>query len=1854
MTDNRQDEPKPSPWASGQLTEASPLPHSTEMKEQGGSGEGMVHSSNGIPFREAEERGYGERALQASHSANKENGINGEMPSGDSETAEEVSARIVQVVTADAVAVLRGEQEKETQHKGPPGHLPLAVEDTTNLPPSPPPSPASEQMIMVEEEERVKGPVTEEEEEKDKGAESRSIEPSVAGLSENQTDSVSNITQVHEERVACEIPGGKSLTKAKTESTALSLPSLPEEDLLAASKMGAQEQLDSIPYSVEDSYQDVPSTKAESQKETEQDTSALLTSEKDIKKSEKDVEGLPGTVIGTEPWKVDIITVEPCSPPFSDAEKQDFSEMSMDRKKVEDSTAHEAKKDKDDLSTPQQCSDALFSSYQSEMYPVMEGAHGFIEELSSQTTLSTMDPLHKETSSAAMIESSKTDLVKDLQMDSHVREAILSDDEKLDTESGQQPVVIQTSIADDKSTTIALGDVRDKDNVKEIEDQDEKSHSLATAELQQKQEETAAGKSIDKIDASKESDAKTAQSGLDESKGQNASCEKLSPDDYDSDNKYSSGKDAADSFEILGTKDEVSGHGEEKVVMQPKTETKDDDEVKTQLQEDKSGMSTYFETSALKEDDVESGVQHSSDYYELTDVKEPPYEPCSIPHIAKGEDDEENGDLEPIAEEKITTSAHEIGYSTLTSVKLQSKIAKGDRLFTIDPNIYADKSEFQSKNKDDLTLSRSLGLGGRSAIEQRSMSINLPMSCLDSIALGFSYARAHDLSPLATDILSNTSGSLDEGDECDLLATTPALEKEPSFPEEHEQEEVEESPETEKVSAKDRFELEPLCESQYPAKEYYKNGTIMAPDLPEMLDLTGSRSRLDSGSGDSDAARRKSGASEIIIYESGVIEHATDLEGSHLLVKTDSQQEELGYCVFNKYTVPLPSPVQDSESLAGGMSTLYEGLGVDPSVIEAAAEKLGKERQEPPSEPATPGWEAELDNKISENKLDTVLEKSEEPIDLKETLESIPQLETTEPVMETTTEQTLPEKKDEKPSDVSCVTADDKINMKDLLDTKASELEESDIISSVHSEEDKIKIDDKEKPSEVCNTLKEEPATASKDIAKDLDSNIVEDTKDVVDDNNEEDAALLKEGGKLSETDLKEKCAKPDLVHQEAVDKEESYESSGEPEQTQEPVPEVATYSAPEEAQKPGTKDVAPEIPKEPLDISVAVTMDIKQAVTEDVQMEDLSEPQTEEKIETLLEKEEMKQDLPQPSEVEPSKEEQDVEVIEESSQELIENVSKQEPEPEAFDEEPVVKCSDEVTGVVESVITVEDDFIKVVQTTTDEGESVAHSVRFAAAAPIESEEKSYTEEEVVEEEESKDEPKEGSPCTPASPEKQETLLTDYKTETQDDYRDETTIDDSVLDTDSAWVDAQDDDRSIMTEAIEPIPKEEKVDHDAQRTPAERHRKEKPFKSGRGRISTPERKITKREPSATSRDEARRKKAVLKKAEIAKKTEAQPHSPSRKIILKPAVKQSRPPHVTCVRRKPAGGEPQHAPSAPRQSKDRIMDGVNKSPEKRSSLPRPSSIHPTRKTFPADKDEHSFTTSTSVSSSVRRTTRSEPIWSRTGKSGTSTPTTPGSTAITPGTPPSYASRTPGTPGTPSYSRTPRTPGTPKSAMYYSEKKVAILRTPPKSPATPKQMRFTSQPLPDLKNIKSKIGSTDNIKYQPKGGQVKILNEKIDYSNVESRCGSKDNITHNAGGGQIQIVSKKIDLSHVTSKCGSLKNIRHRPGGGHVRIESVKLDFKEKAYAKIGSLENAHHIPGGGHIKIDSQKLNFRDSAKARVDHGAEIVTQSPGRSSIASPRRLSNVSSSGSINLLESPQLATLAEDVTAALAKQGL
>ncbi|XP_075862003.1 microtubule-associated protein 2 isoform X18 [Microcebus murinus] len=1888
MADERKDEAKAPHWTSTQLTEASAHPHQPEIKDQGGAGEGLVRSANGFPYREDEEGAFGEHESQGTYSNTKENGINGELTSADRETAEEVSARIVQVVTAEAVAVLKGEQEKEAQHKDQPAALPLAAEDTANLPPSPPPSPASEQTVTV------------------------------------------------------------------------------EEDLLTASKMEFQDQQELTPSTAEPL--DKKEKESEKQSKPGEDLKhAALVSQPETTKTypdKKDMQGteeekvspalfghtlftsLEDTTQKTEPSLVVPGIDLPAQPPAPKQQKDWFIEMPMEAKKdewglvapispgpltpmrekdvFEDIPKWEGRQFDSPMPSPFQAGsftlpvDVMKSEVITETSPFAPAFFQPDDKKSVQETSgpptakdsSKVEEPHKDTTDR-MAEAPVSEAIA-LPKDAHIPVVEESIMEKIF--GGEIGAINQESVQK-KDTSIPSGPeptLTEKEPQLKLEEKttisDKEAVPKESRPLKLADEETGIIQTSTEYAFSKEQE------------GQEFTTDMLKQDSFPVSLEQAI-TDSTMTSKTLGKVMTEPAVLTEKSVTQQLFEEKVTDkanrvegvgaatsaELDMPFYEDKSGMSKYFETSALKEE-VSKSIQPGSDYYELSDTRESA--PESIDTISAMH---KNGDKGFQAEDSQPSAlAQEAGYSTLAQSYPpelpEEPSSPQERMFTIDPKVYGEKRDLHSKNKDDLTLSRSLGLGGRSAIEQRSMSINLPMSCLDSIALGFNFGRGHDLSPLASDILTNTSGSMDEGDDY-LPATTPAVEKGPCFPVESKEEK---QIEKEKATGEEVTQVETSCESPFLAKDYYKNGTVMAPDLPEMLDLAGTRSRLASVSADAEVSRRKSVPSATVVEESSTgLPPVTD--ENHIVVKTDSQLEDLGYCVFNKYTVPLPSPVQDSENLSGESGSFYEGtddkarrdLATDLSLIEVKLAAAGRVKDEFSAEKeASPhisddksGLDREFDQERKVNdKLDTVPEKSEELIDSKEhakkTEEAVDKVETFDlgityeqaSAKELTMSKDASSEKAEKVLSSVPEVAEVEPSKKaeqglDFAAQKATQGQLDVKISDFGQMASGLNIDAGKATEFKLDTTQD--LTPSSEVPPEADAFM------------SVESGHMKEGAKVNETEVKEKVAKPDLVHQEAVDKEESYESSGEHE------------SLTMESLKPdeGKKEISPEssLIQDEIAIKLSVEIPCPPAVSEadlvtderaDVQMEfiQLSKDESKETPDISITPSDITEPLlgavvSEPAEA-PS-EEEEIEARGEYDKLLFRSDTLQITDlgVPGVREEFVETCPGEHKGVIESVVTIEDDFITVVQTTTDEGESGSHSVRFAALEQPDVERRpSPRDEEELEIEEAAEAqagPKDGSPEAPASPEREEIALSEYKTETYDDYKDETTIDDSIMDADSLWVDTQDDDRSIMTEQLETIPKEEKAEKEARRSSLEKHRKEKPFKTGRGRISTPERKIAKKEPSTVSRDEVRRKK-VYKKAELAKKTEVQAHSPSRKFILKPAIKYTRPTHLSCVKRKTtaAGGESPLAPSVFKQAKDKVSnstlskipalqgstksprhssaclsttkratfsdsflvqptsagstdrlphsesgnkDGVTKSPEKRSSLPRPSSILPPRRGVSGDRDENSFSLNSSISSSARRTTRSEPI-RRAGKSGTSTPTTPGSTAITPGTPPSYSSRTPGTPGTPSYPRTPHTPGTPKSAILVpSEKKVAIIRTPPKSPATPKQLRLINQPLPDLKNVKSKIGSTDNIKYQPKGGQV-------------------------------QIVTKKIDLSHVTSKCGSLKNIRHRPGGGRVKIESVKLDFKEKAQAKVGSLDNAHHVPGGGNVKIDSQKLNFREHAKARVDHGAEIITQSPGRSSVASPRRLSNVSSSGSINLLESPQLATLAEDVTAALAKQGL
>ncbi|CAD0200388.1 unnamed protein product [Chrysodeixis includens] len=171
---------------------------------------------------------------------------------------------------------------------------------------------------------------------------------------------------------------------------------------------------------------------------------------------------------------------------------------------------------------------------------------------------------------------------------------------------------------------------------------------------------------------------------------------------------------------------------------------------------------------------------------------------------------------------------------------------------------------------------------------------------------------------------------------------------------------------------------------------------------------------------------------------------------------------------------------------------------------------------------------------------------------------------------------------------------------------------------------------------------------------------------------------------------------------------------------------------------------------------------------------------------------------------------------------------------------------------------------------------------------------------------------------------------------------------------------------------------------------------------------------------------------------------------------------------------------------------------------------------------------------------------------------------------------------------------------KNSLSRSSSKSATAKTPEnplpcdKKKVPMNKVQVGNAPSPNIKAVKSKIGSLDNATYKPGGGKVRIENRKLEFGNVTPKIAAK-NEAYTPSGGVKKIVSTKLEWN-AKSKIGSLQNTAYKPGGGDKKIETVKLDFKEKAKPKVASTVNITHKPGGGAIKIENQKLEFKAQSK----------------------------------------------------------
>uniref|UniRef100_A0A3P9H6Q7 MAP2/Tau projection domain-containing protein n=1 Tax=Oryzias latipes TaxID=8090 RepID=A0A3P9H6Q7_ORYLA len=1039
---------------------------------------------------------------------------------------------------------------------------------------------------------------------------------------------------------------------------------------------------------------------------------------------------------------------------------------------------------------------------------------------------------------------------------------------------------------------------------------------------------------------------------------------------------------------------------------------------------DRSGMSAYFETSAMEVEEP----QHckSEGYLELSR-----------------------------AVEKSTVDnsrSQERSYSMLAEAKDKPESKKGVADVT---GLFAapDRS-------GECRLSP-----GKLALDQRSYSLNITIGALDQSGQG----KSLNFSPLATDIMSLTSGSLDESANY-LPVSTPSVDKPQPFPplilETAASVTSDSSSPPQTAEPPPKTSPEPKSPESPPPCTNYKNDTAMAQDLPEMLDLAGTRSRLASENTDPEMIKRKSSQADVPAFTHDPMASLLSGEQSPGARKSESQLEEMGYCVFSEYSGPMPSPADvfsptETAAKVFTPSVLEEKvaeqarkLAVRDMSVEDHGEPIGEadasERinqnqgdsnketkddvvnsQPVKSVPETPpaqlsetfvtptvtvtlegsersGSESERqssgEGSASETEIADYerqirkLEMEDRPLSLEEERElqelrekvKLVHQEAYEEVDAEDAYQSTGMAKDRiarpvKTSPTSSVESnidDDKLLSPVLSPSKFRQKEVygspkrvASPVSAVHKEEkdESERKSKEEKDTEATERKKEEDELKRKTKEEDHDQKLLKEMEKKGEQNDQENMQKLekeKEEGELKEKEENEKRQKEvmELKEKEEKEKKEKEEKElREKEEKEKKEKEERELREKEEKEKKEKeerelREKEEKEKKEKEEKELREKEENKRKEKEERERKENMEREFKDKQERER-KEKEEKDLKEKKEREERerKEKEEKEKVEQAEREKLEQErmekEKAEEEKEKLEKElqeklaeterkkvdlsvdvdlreqeesaavntlpgdPTGNLKDEhvskKASAIESVVMVEDDFITVVQT-IDESETPGHSVRFSAPPEdkafcvADQKDEEDEEEESVElaqeadiEETSQEEVHDVLDAAPISQGREGmTIEPEGLTESYD--RDETTVDDSILD--SSWVDTQgwiyfllcyvfysffsaimsvlkiltafsmshlslaihlsDDDKSMATEQIEPLPKvpaaAEKASVLQSKQTQQQKKQERPVKAkggrAKGRVFTPECKPVRKEPVNVPREEVKKKK----------------------------------------------------------------------------------------------------------------------------------------------------------------------------------------------------------------------------------------------------------------------------------------------------------------------------------------------------------------------------------------------------------
>lgn len=81
----------------------------------------------------------------------------------------------------------------------------------------------------------------------------------------------------------------------------------------------------------------------------------------------------------------------------------------------------------------------------------------------------------------------------------------------------------------------------------------------------------------------------------------------------------------------------------------------------------------------------------------------------------------------------------------------------------------------------------------------------------------------------------------------------------------------------------------------------------------------------------------------------------------------------------------------------------------------------------------------------------------------------------------------------------------------------------------------------------------------------------------------------------------------------------------------------------------------------------------------------------------------------------------------------------------------------------------------------------------------------------------------------------------------------------------------------------------------------------------------------------------------------------------------------------------------------------------------------------------------------------------------------------------------------------------------------------------------KVQVGAAPSPNLKTVRSKIGSLDNASYRPGGGKVKIENRKLDFSKAQPKIAAKnDKYIPSGGDKKVDPLRSRLKIGHPIKK------------------------------------------------------------------------------------------------------------------------